>query len=124
MRVVPAVHTAVLGVSDVDGVCSCPAVGHEGLSEEEDQEAKITSYEEALMKIKDATGVASIQEVVERFLSQGATRQHLDRLKEDNARQIERLREERVRIASWRPVRGGHSYVHTCRTVYECSLRR
>ena len=49
------------------------------------------------MKIKDATGVASIQEVVERFLSQGATRQHLDSLKEDNARQIERLREERVR---------------------------
>lgn len=76
-------------------------MGHEGLSEEEDQEAKITSYEEALMKIKDATGVASIQEVVERFLSQGATRQHLDRLKEDNARQIERLREERVRTASW-----------------------
>lgn len=49
------------------------------------------------MKIKDATGVASIQEVVERFLSQGATRKHLDSLKEDNARQIERLREERVR---------------------------
>ena len=72
------------------------AVGSQGPTEEEDQEAKITSYEEALMKIKDATGVASIQEVVERFLSQGATRQHLESLKEENTRQIARLTEEKV----------------------------
>lgn len=93
---------------------SCPAVGHEGPSEEEDQEAKITSYEEALMKIKDATGVASIQEVVERFLSQGATRQHLDSLKEDNARQIERLREERVRGEVGSGEREGEEVIHVC----------
>ena len=48
------------------------AVGSQGPTEEEDQEAKITSYEEALMKIKDATGVASIQEVVERFSIPGS----------------------------------------------------
>ena len=52
------------------------------------------------MKIKDTTGVASIQEVVERFLSQGATRQHLESLKEENTRQIARLTEEKVRIQS------------------------
>ena len=51
------------------------------------------------MKIKDATGVASIQEVVERFLSQGATRQHLESLKEDNTQQIARLKEERVSVS-------------------------
>ena len=50
------------------------------------------------MKIKDATGVASIQEVVERFLSQGATRQHLESLKEENTRQIARLTEEKVHL--------------------------
>lgn len=73
-------------------------VGAQGPTEEEDQEAKITSYEEALMKIKDTTGVASIQEVVERFLSQGATRQHLESLKEENTRQIARLTEEKNKL--------------------------
>ena len=88
------VHTYVHNLS----LCST-AAGSQGPTEEEDQEAKISSYEEALMKIKDATGVASIQEVVERFLSQGATRQHLESLKEDNTQQIARLKEERVSVS-------------------------
>ena len=37
----------------------------------EEQERKINSYEEAMAKIKEATGVSDIQEVVQRFLSQG-----------------------------------------------------
>ena len=65
---------------------------------QEDQEAHITSYEEALAKIKDATGVSDIQEVVDRFLNQGDTRRHLDQLKEENSRQLARLKEEKEKL--------------------------
>ena len=65
---------------------------------QEDQEAKISSYEEALAKIKDATGVSDIQEVVDRFLNQGETRRHLDQLKEENTRQLARLKEEKEKL--------------------------
>ena len=36
----------------------------------QDQEERIFSFEEALAKIKDTTGVSDIQEVVDRFLNQ------------------------------------------------------
>lgn len=65
---------------------------------QEDHEVKITSYEEALAKIKDATGVSDILEVVARFLNQGETRKHLEELREENSRQLARLREERSKL--------------------------
>ena len=74
------------------------AVGLPADSAQEDQEAKITSFEEALAKIKDATGVSDIQEVVDRFLNQGNTRRHLEQLQEENSRQLARLREDRERL--------------------------
>lgn len=65
---------------------------------QEDQEAKISSYEEALAKIKDATGVSDIQEVVDRFLTQGDTKRHLEQLREENSHQLARLKEEKGRL--------------------------
>ena len=65
---------------------------------QEVQEAKITSYEEALAKIKDATGVSDIQEVVDRFLNQGDTKRHLEHLREENTRQLARLKEEKEKL--------------------------
>lgn len=65
---------------------------------QEDQEAHITSYEEALAKIRDATGVSDIQEVVDRFLNQGDTRKHLEQLKEENSHQLARLQEEKEKL--------------------------
>ena len=62
------------------------------------QEAKISSYEEALAKIKDATGVSNIQEVVDRFLNQGNTKKHLEQLKEENSLQLARLKEEKEKL--------------------------
>ena len=50
----------------------------------EEQERKITTYEEAMNKIKDTTGVSDIKEVVQRFLSQGDTQKHLETLKLNN----------------------------------------
>lgn len=68
-----------------------------GLSGEE-QERKITTFEEAMSKIKDATGVSDIQEVVQRFSSQGDTQKHLDQLKVSNEKTLVRLKEEKSKL--------------------------
>ena len=62
----------------------------------EEQEHKITTYEEAMNKIKDTTGVSDIKEVVQRFLSQGDTQKHLETLKLNNEKMLVRLKEEKV----------------------------
>ena len=66
----------------------------------EEQERKITTYEEAMTKIKDATGVSDIREVVQRFLSQGDTQKHLEQLKLNNEKMLVRLKEEKVCFGS------------------------
>eukprot|EP00112_Aurelia_sp_Birch-Aquarium-sp1_P003348 Seg1374.4 transcript_id=Seg1374.4/GoldUCD/mRNA.D3Y31 product="Coiled-coil domain-containing protein 151" protein_id=Seg1374.4/GoldUCD/D3Y31 len=64
----------------------------------EEQEKKISTYEEAMAKIKDATGVSDIQEVVQRFLSQGDTHKHLEQLKVNNEKMLARLKEEKEKL--------------------------
>lgn len=64
----------------------------------EEQERKIMGYEEAMHKIKEATGVSDIQEVVQRFLLQGETQKHLEKLKLDNEKTLLRLREEKFKF--------------------------
>lgn len=64
----------------------------------EEQERKIMGYEEAMHKIKEATGVSDIQEVVQRFLLQGETQKHLEKLKFDNEKTLLRLREEKAKF--------------------------
>jgi len=64
----------------------------------EDQEKKIDSYEEAFVRIKEATGVSGIQEVVARFRSQGETQKHLENLKKDNVAQIHKIQEEKFKL--------------------------
>jgi len=64
----------------------------------EEQEKKISTYEEAMSKIKDATGVSDIQEVVQRFLSQGDTQKHLEALKVTNEKTLVRLKEEKEKL--------------------------
>lgn len=65
---------------------------------QEEQEQKISSYEEALAKIKDTTGVSDILEVVARFLNQGDTRTHLEQLQVEHTQMLARLREEMERL--------------------------
>jgi len=65
---------------------------------EEDKEKKISSYEEAFLCIKEATGVSGIQEVVARFRSQGETQKHLEELKEENIKQIRRMQEDKLKL--------------------------
>ncbi|XP_074655355.1 outer dynein arm-docking complex subunit 3-like isoform X2 [Tubulanus polymorphus] len=64
----------------------------------EEQQQKITTYEEAFKRIKEATGVSDVQEVVIRFEHQGDTTQRLEELKRDSEKQIQRLKEEKDRL--------------------------
>ncbi|XP_064857495.1 coiled-coil domain-containing protein 151 [Oncorhynchus nerka] len=66
-----------------------------GLGEEE---RTISTFEEAFRRIKEATGVTDTREVVERFISQGDTQQHLEDLKKENQRTLLQLKEDRDRL--------------------------
>lgn len=43
----------------------------------EEEQKKIAAYEAAFQQIKEATGVADVNEVIQRFLSQEETHQNL-----------------------------------------------
>ncbi|XP_052092788.1 outer dynein arm-docking complex subunit 3-like [Mytilus californianus] len=64
----------------------------------EEQQQKITSYEEAFRRIKEATGVSDTMEVVRRFENQGDTTKHLENLQKDNEKGITRLKEDKEKL--------------------------
>ncbi|XP_053274473.1 coiled-coil domain-containing protein 151 [Pleuronectes platessa] len=60
------------------------------------EEEKVTStFEEAFQRIKEATGVTDIREIVERFISQKETQQHLEKLKGENDKVLLQLKEQK-----------------------------
>lgn len=63
-----------------------------------EHEEKIMTYEEHMSIIKDATGVSDIQEVVQRFLSQTATQEHLEQWRQTNEKTLHRLRDEEEKL--------------------------
>lgn len=64
----------------------------------EDQEKKISTFEEAFLAIKEATGVSDLVEVVLRFENQEKTTRHLEELKESGEKQVVRLKEEKAKL--------------------------
>ncbi|XP_071393448.1 coiled-coil domain-containing protein 151 [Centroberyx affinis] len=60
-----------------------------------EEEKTISTFEEAFRRIKEATGVTNIQEIAERFISQGETHKHLEELKVENERILLQLKEEK-----------------------------
>ncbi|KAK5899884.1 hypothetical protein CesoFtcFv8_009312 [Champsocephalus esox] len=60
-----------------------------------EQEKVISTFEEAFRRIKEATGVTDIQEIVERFISQKETHQHLEKLKGENETVLQQLKEQK-----------------------------
>ncbi|XP_034389843.1 coiled-coil domain-containing protein 151 isoform X2 [Cyclopterus lumpus] len=67
---------------------STPRIGGE-------EEKVISTFEEAFRQIKEATGVTDIQEIVERFISQKETHQHLEKLKGENVQALQQLKEQK-----------------------------
>ncbi|XP_034748524.1 coiled-coil domain-containing protein 151 isoform X1 [Etheostoma cragini] len=60
-----------------------------------EEEKAISSFEEAFQRIKEATGVTDIQEIVERFITQKETHQHLEQLREENEKVLQQLKEQK-----------------------------
>ncbi|XP_059416846.1 coiled-coil domain-containing protein 151 isoform X2 [Carassius carassius] len=62
---------------------------------EEEEEESISTFEEAFQHAKEATGVTDSQEIVDRFISQGQTQEHLEKMKAENERMLLELKEEK-----------------------------
>ncbi|XP_032383325.1 coiled-coil domain-containing protein 151 isoform X1 [Etheostoma spectabile] len=60
-----------------------------------EEEKAISSFEEAFQRIKEATGVTDIQEIVERFITQKETHQHLEQLRKENEKVLQQLKEQK-----------------------------
>jgi len=59
------------------------------------QKDKVTTYEEAFRRIKEATGIEDINEVIEKFLTQDETAANLTQLTKEAQARIEALSEEK-----------------------------
>jgi len=75
---------------------------NEGAGEGDESRAeakkKIESYEEAMRRIQDATGVSDIQEVVTRFYAQGESQEYLEEMRVKNTTLQEKLHEDFARV--------------------------
>ncbi|KAI3352822.1 hypothetical protein L3Q82_019396 [Scortum barcoo] len=60
-----------------------------------EEEKVISTFEEAFRRIKEATGVTDIREIVERFISQKETHQHLEKLQAENEKVLQKLKEQK-----------------------------
>lgn len=63
-----------------------------------EEKQKILDYEEAFNAIKDATGVHDVNEVIQKYLTQGETQDNLKKLTEENKATIEKLTEDRKKL--------------------------
>lgn len=60
------------------------------------QKDKVTTYEEAFRRIKEATGIEDINEVIEKFLTQDETAANLTQLTKEAQARIEQLNDEKL----------------------------
>merc|ERR1711988_1694448 len=65
-------------------------------AKKEDEQEKITTYEEAFRKIRDATGVSDVSEVISKFLTQEETQKRLMEMTKDIQLRIDSLQEEKA----------------------------
>nr|XP_033780125.1 coiled-coil domain-containing protein 151 [Geotrypetes seraphini] len=68
------------------------------ITDAQEEEKAIITYQAAFQRIKDATAVADIQDVIDRFVAQGETRRHLEDLQTANANTVARLKEEKKKL--------------------------
>eukprot|EP00736_Rhodelphis_marinus_P012576 Rmarinus@m.21897 len=61
----------------------------------EEEMEKITAYEEAFRRIKEATGVSDVNEAISKFLTQADTKENLEQLTKDAQGRIDELQEEK-----------------------------
>jgi len=72
---------------------------HSGEKETSDEaKEKLETYEDAMRRIRDATGATDVNEVVQRFLTQDDTQDHLKQLQKDNTELLHKLRQEHQKL--------------------------
>merc|ERR1712072_1248414 len=59
---------------------------------------RMQDYEEAFRRIKEATGVSDVNEVIQKFLTQEDTQNNLMNLSKENQNKIDSLTEERRKL--------------------------
>jgi len=64
----------------------------------QEEKLKIADYEEAFHRIKEATGVGDVNEVIQKFLTQEDTHKNLTSLTKENQSRIDQLSEERRKL--------------------------
>merc|ERR1719301_240476 len=62
---------------------------HMSHSEAEEEKQRMQDYEEAFRRIKEATGVLDVNEVIQKFLTQEETYNNLFSLSKDNQQKID-----------------------------------
>lgn len=87
------------GGSQQDLKTNIPSVLHVSLSKERmEQRTKIDIFETAFRKIKEATGVSDVNEVIQKIVSQESTTENLMSLTKENQQKIESFNEQKIRI--------------------------
>ena len=61
---------------------------------EAEEQGRISSYEDAFLKIKDATGVSDLDQVVQKFMTQEDTNRNLKQLSQDGQARVDALKAE------------------------------
>merc|ERR1719356_169411 len=64
----------------------------------QEEKQKLLDYEEAFHRIKEATGVENVNEVIQKFLTQEDTQKNLTNLTRENQSRIDTLMEERRKL--------------------------
>ncbi|CAH8464395.1 unnamed protein product [Schistosoma bovis] len=72
--------------------------GTGGISITEEQQMKISKYEESFKTIKEVTGLSDLDQIVKRFESQGETLRNLNELKDKAEEQCQKLRKQRDQL--------------------------
>merc|ERR1719310_1726829 len=67
-------------------------------TEAEEESERLGGYEEAYQRLKDATGVGNVNEVIQKFLTQDDTSTNLKNLMGENKTKIDQLTEEKNRL--------------------------
>jgi len=64
----------------------------------DEERQRLADYEDAFRRIKDATGVSDVNEVIQKFLTQEDTAENLTNLTKENHAKLDQLNEERRRL--------------------------
>ena len=89
-----------MGSQQAGGEAARPSGGQHTITEadiEEEQE-KIAAYESAFREIKEATGVADVNEVIQKFITQEETHKNLLAMTRESQAKIEQLIEKKAQV--------------------------